>query len=234
TIHPVVRTTRQLVSEYAEDLDATKRDLLNTSNLPALPDSVWKSILKDEYVDLDKIYSTYNSSVDTRKRSEKLAEGLWLQTESDAPTKHISTSTDWIITFRSYMRGVLVAFPHRRQELESWEDLISTKFRVYSSSSHKRVISLEASGRRSIFDSNHQCLLNTEILERLVPAWMAAEGTEYTTLGVSSSKGDRPTKKARTSTGTPSGSGSRATCNNWNSKGCTYNTCRYRHVCSTC
>ncbi|KAF8602237.1 hypothetical protein BDV93DRAFT_395417, partial [Ceratobasidium sp. AG-I] len=118
---------------YAEDLDATKRDLLNTSNLPTLPDSVWKSILRDEYVDLDKIYSTYNSS-----------------TESDTPTKHITTSTDWIITFRSYMRGVLVAFPHRRQELESWEELVSSKFRVYSSSSHKRVISLEAAGRRSI------------------------------------------------------------------------------------
>lgn len=234
TIHPTVRQTRTLVAEYAADLEATRTDLLCTSGLPVLPDTVWKSILKDEYVDLDKIHSSYNSSVDTRKRSEKLAEGLWLQTESDAPTKHISNSTDWIVTFRWYMRGVLVAFPHRAREFESWDDLISSKFRVYSTGAHKRIIALEAASRRAIFDSSDQCLLNAEVLERLVPAWMASEGTEFATASSGSSKVDRPNKKARISSGTAPGSAPRSTCNNWNSKGCTYNACRYRHVCSSC
>jgi hypothetical protein len=235
SVHPVVRQTRLLVREYAEDLDATKRDLLDTSNLPALPDSVWRSILKDEYVDLDKIYSIYNTSADTRKRSEKLAEGLWLQTESDAPTKHITSSADWLITFRTYMRGVLIAFPHRKAELETWEDYVSIKFRAYNAPLHKRVIALEAASRRTIFDTSSQSLFNTNVLEQLVPAWMLADGTAYTTVTSGASGSDRPRKKARTTSGASGASSTtRPTCNNWNGKGCTYNGCRYRHVCSAC
>lgn len=234
TLHPVVRQTRQLVRDFTEDLEATKRDLLNTSNLPALPDSVWRSILKDEYVDLDKIFSAYNSSVDTRKRSEKIAEGLWLQTESDTPIKHIGTSTDWLVTFRTYMRGVLIAFPHRNKEFEAWEELVSTKFRVYNTTVHKRIIALEAVSRRSIFDAPSLCLLNTHVLESFVPAYLAVEGTEFSAVSGGASAGDRPRKKARYFGGSSSAAANRSTCNNWNSKGCTYNNCRHRHVCSNC
>lgn len=234
TLHPVVRQTRLLVREYTEDLDATKRDLLGTSNLPTLADSIWRSILKDEYVDLDKIFTAYNSPIDTRKRSEKLAEGLWLQTESDTPSKRMASSADWLVTFRTYMRAVLVVFPHRKVEFETWEDLVSTKFRIYKTSMHRHILALEASSRRSIFDSTSRCLLDTHVLEQLEPSWVCTEGTEYAGVSSSASGSDRPRKKPRTSGGNPGSNTNRPPCNNWNGKGCTYNGCRYRHVCSSC
>ncbi|KDN33939.1 hypothetical protein RSAG8_12964, partial [Rhizoctonia solani AG-8 WAC10335] len=152
SLHPNVAKTRRLTIIYTKDLDTAKSTLYDVSNLPEVPDTVWKSVLKNEFVDLDKIHSAYTSVVDTKKRAEKLAEGVYIQTESDAPTKSINRDSDWLQAFRVYARAVALVFPHRVDELNAWEAVVGRKFRVFNPNVHKT----EPSSKRTFLRSSYR------------------------------------------------------------------------------
>ncbi|KAG8744385.1 hypothetical protein FRC12_014815 [Ceratobasidium sp. 428] len=232
-LHPNVRETRRRVLQFADDLDGAKKDLLGVSHLPEVPDSVWRTILKNEYVDLDKIHSAYTSTTDTKRKAEKIAEGVYLQTEGDAPTKHITQSTEWLPVFRVYMRAVTTAFPHRVKEFEAWETHLSRKFKIYQPTSHRGIIAAEFAARRSVFDSSSRTLFEVQLLDELLPAWVAVNGVEYgsvpktTGTGGESSSGSRQPRRPRKSP-------KETPCRNWNDGRCYHPSCRYGHICSIC
>ncbi|KAG8792213.1 hypothetical protein FRC12_006791 [Ceratobasidium sp. 428] len=232
-LHPNVRETRRRVLEYAEDLDGAKKDLLGVSGLPEVPDSVWRTILKNEYVDLDKIHSAYTSTVDTKRKAERIAEGVYLQTESDAPTKRITQSTDWLSVFRLYMRAATTVFPHRVREFETWESYVSRKFKLYKPPAHRGIIAAEYAARRSVFDSTSRTLFDVQLLEEMLAAWVSTDGVEYgsfpkaTGAGTEGSGSGRPPKRPRKDP-------KETPCKNWNEGRCYYHNCRYGHICQVC
>ncbi|EUC55962.1 hypothetical protein RSOL_147850, partial [Rhizoctonia solani AG-3 Rhs1AP] len=239
SLHPNVAKTRRLTIEYVKDLDAAKSTLYDVSNLPAVPDAVWKSVLKNEFVDLDKIHSAYTSVVNTKKHAEKLVEGIYIQTESDTPTKSIARDSDWLQSFRLYSRAVALVYPHRVDELNAWESAMGEKFRVFNPNVHKSLFRAEAAARRKIFDSTSQTLFDTHVLEVLVPAWISPDGQEHSSSANGSGSSLRQ-GAGRSQSGTSKrpqvrkGS-SPQICITWNSGTCKQpDNCRYRHVCLGC
>jgi hypothetical protein len=207
---PNIRRTRELVEYYFENVYETKHILFKTSPLPTLPDDVWNDILANQFVDIGRIHLAY-----------------------DPHTYTISTFSQWLDAFKSYSAGVCVAFPHRKEEFQTWLDNVTMFFKLYPIPRHHQIICAESVHRRLVFDSHSRTLdeqrsivdLHSSCAPLSKSAPATAEHERPETPPIASDGDDtRRTKRVRT-----------GVCHKWNDGCCTFgDVCRFKHVCAKC
>ncbi|PSR77919.1 hypothetical protein PHLCEN_2v7661, partial [Hermanssonia centrifuga] len=84
-----------------------------------LPTSIWKLIVRDEYVDFEKLHAGLDPSYDQNDDIKRLqGDYSIVKTDSISTKKKIVSETEWSRVYRAWCSGVTAVYPHRSKELE--------------------------------------------------------------------------------------------------------------------
>jgi hypothetical protein len=219
-IHPEVKLTMQLHSNYCRDLNASRQWVLDCGKAPPFAFSLWKTVLSNSFVDFDKLLSGHYSLTGEEKEIKKL--GDFEVYGSFKPTTSISNIGDWGIAWDKYRAAIRFAFPHRERELSKYHEFIMRTFSTSLSTYAMRVIQLDRAIRT--FAAEDQSLLLSDLasFSHLQHQYLGAGG-----------KGDVSAFKTSSSKTTSSRARIDETCRKFNRGECSGN-CRYNHLCSIC
>ncbi|KAJ3818783.1 hypothetical protein F5880DRAFT_1705425, partial [Lentinula raphanica] len=130
-VDETLRTKRIYLNE--QNLDALI-DLFQSRSLPEpLPRTIWRLIVKDEYVSFEKLLAGIDPSYDHQDEGKDFGAGYTLvKTDHLSAKKPVTTESDWNRAFGAWKNGVLQAYPHRESELSSYESGISNLFRNFA------------------------------------------------------------------------------------------------------
>jgi hypothetical protein len=140
--------------------------------------------------------------------------------------KRIRTSAEWSSAWRRASKGIVFAFPHRREELLEYGDYIESEFAAKLASSHPRIILFDVALRNEVAAGQHFLLTDFNRFSRLYSAIVLPDGVE--------GHSDQPTGKK--TSGSKSGSGKQEICNKFNAGTCKHSDseCKYLHSCKNC
>ena len=191
--------------------------------------SIWKLIILDKYVDFEKLYATldpdYNPNDEAKELNEKFT---LLEKNSISSKRSVLTEVEWMRLFDIWAGATLHFYPHRRIELASYRELITSMFRATSSPypaiKYDRD-SPEKYARQPYRLDSSKDVLPLPLLSQLLSS------NQSSSLSISGNKrrsGDsQESRRKRTET----------ICQNWNLGACEGDPCHYnrRHnVCSEC
>ncbi|KAJ3760693.1 hypothetical protein EV360DRAFT_80964 [Lentinula raphanica] len=130
-IDQTLRTKRIYLNE--QNLGALI-DLFQTRYLPEpLPHSIWKLILKDEYISFEKLLAGIDPSYDHQDEGRDFGGGYTLVKKDHlSARKPVVSESDWNRAFDTWKNGVIQAFPHRKDELTKYWMDISNLFRNFA------------------------------------------------------------------------------------------------------
>ncbi|KAJ3770703.1 hypothetical protein FB446DRAFT_646535 [Lentinula raphanica] len=223
-IDETLRTKHVYLKE--QNFDALVDLLQGRPLLEPLPRSVWKLILKDEYVSFEKLLAGIDPGYDHRDEGKDFGGGYALvKVDHLSARKPVRTESEWNRAFQAWKIGVIQAYPHRKDELNAYESIITNLFRNFA---HDPSIPIRAD--HEVRERYHKGPFHLDDSNRTQAAVMAL--VHRTSLGSnlkrpldSSSSSGRANKK-------PSG----AICLNWNGARCD-DPCvngRRHGVCSIC
>lgn len=96
-----------------------------------IPRSIWRKILRDEYVDFERLYGSTDRNYSHKDNREEFAGGFVLaKKEQIFSRKFIRTEVEWTRIFSAWEEGVLLLYPHRQQELQKYRRTIIDLFRA--------------------------------------------------------------------------------------------------------
>ncbi|KAJ3764756.1 hypothetical protein FB446DRAFT_698506 [Lentinula raphanica] len=109
-------------------------DLFQTRYLPEpLPRSIWKLILKDEYISFEKLLAGIDPSYDHQDEGRDFGGGYTLVKKDHLSARQpVVSESDWNRAFDAWKNGVIQAFPHRKDELTKYRMDISNLFRNFA------------------------------------------------------------------------------------------------------
>ncbi|KAJ3503737.1 hypothetical protein NLJ89_g8304 [Agrocybe chaxingu] len=145
--------------------------------------------------------------------------------------RQVRNGSDWSAAFRKAKRAIIFLFPHRREELDKYEEHIKDLFAAKQDSAHGRVILFDASVRNLVGGGQNTLLTDYDRFHNLAESILHADGVEYASAGTSSSKRGGEAKGGHSKQG---GSGRKKVeiCKRFNGdRGCEYNEddCFYKH-----
>ncbi|KAJ6570339.1 hypothetical protein B0H10DRAFT_1759974, partial [Mycena sp. CBHHK59/15] len=236
-LSPELAKTREQLVEFAKDHKYVLGTILNSSRHISFPESEWTAIVKGQAVDLNKVITSQYSVALERQHTESIGNGVQLLFGSAAPTKAVTTHSEWITAWTRAADAMVFVFPHRRRELDGYRQYITDLFSSCGEHVHNRIILLdrkirdEAAGRRDLELSDCKQFSHWE------RSFLNDNGAAY--LETSSKH------KAKSPSGRGGGGGSSSSadpkkssepCKRFNDERCPSNktTCRYTHICSRC
>lgn len=229
-LHPDLQRTLELIDTYTLDIRTAKRSFLNNAACPDFPDSEVTNLLSGKAVNLDAIFAATHSTtineVETHTLSERISIRLTDGTSSADLKRAIKTAAEWSSTWRTYSKAVIIAFPHRVEELDAYHDYITSLFGSQVVDFHPRIFALDKAVRGRV--GRRRDIMLSDILK-----FADLERSHLTLSGIAYSEfsGDRGKKKGADRART-----SQDACHRWNAGHCPSSAakCRYRHVCSIC
>ncbi|THH27792.1 hypothetical protein EUX98_g6401 [Antrodiella citrinella] len=148
-LSPELEETLRLKENYTRDIAQCKQLVLAQPCAPELPDVVWDPILKNSYVDLNKIFTGFYSTSGDARQSHKLGD-LELYTEQIKTDRTITQHGHWTIAFTKYVEGVLFTYPHRAWELRTYGEYINNTFAAVRDGEQQKVINYERAVRTMV------------------------------------------------------------------------------------
>ncbi|KAK0471546.1 hypothetical protein IW261DRAFT_1597208 [Armillaria novae-zelandiae] len=127
TITPLHRQIRHYIDVYTSDLAEALRSLSLSFGAPTFPYDQWKNVLRDVYVDFDRIYGY---DIDLERK--------------------VCDAWSWMSAFDTYKAAVLFAFPGREAELETYYQHIENLFFYRKRSFHGHIISYDRAVRKFV------------------------------------------------------------------------------------
>ncbi|VDC04894.1 unnamed protein product [Peniophora sp. CBMAI 1063] len=125
-LHSTLRLKLNYLSDTTSSLNLLACDL----NAPSFPNSLWKDVLCNKYVDFAKVfaavYATHGESRETISKHGDME--LLLEKTSSRSSRPITSHAEWAIAWQSYKRAVSFAYPHRESELAAYESHITELF----------------------------------------------------------------------------------------------------------
>lgn len=220
-LSPELQKSLRLKANYMRDLALSKQFVLIQPDVPPLPDTLWNDVLKNGYVDFDKIYSSVLSVSSEPKQTLKFGE---LELEAAVPRveRHIMHHGNWAVAWARYEKAVVYAYPHRLDELREYSEYISGLFTSVEHGQDWKVINFDKAVRQDVGKSNALSLtdfgrFNTHFSKFLV-------GSGSGTKGSSPAEGSSRAHKSSSS----------EICRKYNEGRCSSKQCRYRHACTKC
>ncbi|EUC67538.1 hypothetical protein RSOL_561980, partial [Rhizoctonia solani AG-3 Rhs1AP] len=181
SMHPDAAKTVCKVEYYCRSIDTARSALLLQPRKPEFPALLWNDLLRNQFIDLSKVYSHLHAPTETAKLAERIGDHISLvTTTSRAPARKIKTFGEWIYAFTIYRRAVVFAFNHRGDELDHWSDFISQIFSTTNESQHASVIEMEAAMRRFIFGNQSRSLWSHLEVMHLHHAYLGFDGSRST------------------------------------------------------
>ena len=96
-----------------------------------IPRSVWRKILRDEFVDFERLYGSTDRNYSHKDDHEEFAGGFVLTRKEQVYSKKlVRTEADWTRIFSAWEAGVLLLYPHRVYELQKYRRTIIDLFRA--------------------------------------------------------------------------------------------------------
>ena len=96
-----------------------------------IPRTIWHNIIQDQYVNFEKLYASMDRGYSHQDEAKDFAGGYALvrkdQYSAKKPIKH---EAEWIRVFAAWKSGVILLFPHRQQELQSYCEMVIDLFRA--------------------------------------------------------------------------------------------------------
>ncbi|TFY81460.1 hypothetical protein EWM64_g2544 [Hericium alpestre] len=218
---PELRQTLQLKENYMRNLDYSKQLVVSNPDVPEFPPSLWKDVLANNFVDLDKVLSGNYSTSGEPKVIEKFGDTGYAFTAGDIKaSKSICSHGEWTIAWNSYYDAVVFAYPHRQRELRLYATEINHFFGANLAEFADRVIQFDRAARSCAAKSNRLLLSDIGNFNDLSISHFTSTGTGF---------GKAPSKvQASGNRGTPE------ICRRFNDRICTSRTCKFRHTCFTC
>ncbi|TDL27793.1 hypothetical protein BD410DRAFT_703684, partial [Rickenella mellea] len=223
-VDPRLKETRELLRAYGSNPKQTLQSIHGSFSRPEFPESEWLNLIKGRAVDLDTVYSAFNTDhIDTRQTSQYgLVE---ISFRGGPPTKTIRDYGSWSMAYDALAEATRFCFPGRREELGKYRDWIMRQFGAINPSFHGAVIGLDKAIRNRVAQCNDCLLTDDSRFTDLVMSYCNPAGLNYK--GYSEPRGS--TNPAKT---TKSGE----ICRRYNEGKCPSDarTCRYRHACGVC
>ena len=226
---PLSLRTHRLASVYRHHLRSAKRGILDQYGAPTLPVSVWKEVLTDQYVDLDKIYSFL--CVGNDQREKHTLGDIEISHGAATASKSIAVSGDCFYTWPYYSRAVLFAFPHRVSELSEYFEYISGNFRTIPSWDVGSVLRLDQAIRKRVATTSDLTLQDLPKFYDLHMRYLSYKGAD----SADAERGARDRGGGSTRRRPLDRFRRNEPCARWNRGSfCNGETCIFRHACERC
>lgn len=222
TLAPELQKTLLLKANYLRDVSSTKQSILVQPDVPSLPDSLWNDVIKNDYVELDKIFASIHSIKSEPKQILKFGE---LELEAAVPRieRHITQHGEWTVAWGRYEKAVVYLYPHRLSELREYFEYVTGLFTSVDRGREWRVINYDKAVRREVGESNAFLLTDFGRFNRHFSKFLVGSGGG-TQSSSSQAEGSSRSNKSPSS----------EVCRKFNDQRCSSKQCRYRHVCSDC
>ncbi|KAJ7845932.1 hypothetical protein B0H13DRAFT_1540950, partial [Mycena leptocephala] len=222
----------QQVEVYSQDPKEAVRDLLNSFHAPALPESLWKPVLLDRFVDFDAILSG-SYAVEAEEPQQLVLGDSHLEIKKPKVVARVTTHGQWINAFRTFEEAVNFAFDGRYRELRTYWTHINDLFSSRHSSLHARIINYDRAAR--VFVGQRRDVLLSEIskFQHVQDAHLLDGGIAVAPSGGGGSGGSGP--KTKPPGGPKPRKRTQEICRNFNRGQCRLGTdCNYQHACAEC
>ena len=184
-----------------------------------VPNSIWKLIILDKYVDFEKLYVTLDPDYSPQDEAKDIGDSFTLlEKNSISSRRSVLTEAEWMRLYDIWVCGALHFYPHRRNELSSYRELIVSMFRATSSATP--AIRYDRDSRERYSRQPYRLDSAKDVL----PLPLLSQLFSQVSAASSSSSGGK-----RRSSNSQEGSRKRAEtiCRNWNLGNCEVDPCRY-------
>ncbi|KAJ7634577.1 hypothetical protein FB45DRAFT_675999, partial [Roridomyces roridus] len=193
---------------------------------PAFPDSLWRDVLLDRFVDLDAVIAG-QFAVEPDEAQHVVIGEHQLEIKKPKVVSRITNHGDWIIAWRLYERAVNFAFRGRNLELETYANHMHDLFASWHHSFHYRVLNYDRAAR-NVIGQNHGILFSDIYrLRACENAHLSAGGTHVVPATSTPPNGSNSGSKGKQNKRTE-------VCRNYNFSSCDREVCRFQHVCHRC
>ncbi|KAE9386075.1 hypothetical protein BT96DRAFT_839833 [Gymnopus androsaceus JB14] len=218
-LSPAHENVQDQVQLYNESIKEMLKDLDCALGKPEMPDSLWKHVCLDRYVNLDKI--TSNSFAIEADRTTTIHFGDHsLELPRSKPTTKISNHGQWINAFMVYQDAALFAFKGCNFELKAYFKHINNLFACTNPVYHQCVINYDKVVQIHVGKRRDALLNEFEKFSQYQMAHLESAGVAITSMQ-GKSRGRSKGRKLDA-------------CRNWNNGNCSRTDCRYKHVCINC
>ena len=184
-----------------------------------IANSIWKLIILDKYVDFEKLYATLDPDYNPHDEAKDLGDSFTLLEKNSISSKRsVLTEAEWMRLYDVWVCGALHFYPHRRNELSSYRELIVSMFRATSSATP--AIRYDRDSRERYSRQPYRLDSAKEVL----PLPLLSQLFSQVSATSSPSTGGK-----RRSSNSQEGSRKRSEtiCRNWNLGNCEVDPCRY-------
>ncbi|KIK61196.1 hypothetical protein GYMLUDRAFT_43273 [Collybiopsis luxurians FD-317 M1] len=197
------------VQNYSVNIDAAIENIEASCCNPIFPRELWKTVLKDEYVELTEVFALVSA---------------YHSTDASRPVKEIQNEVDWRCAWRATADATAFAFPGRKRELEKYEKHIQGLFDNHIEGVHRNILLYDRALR--VFIGLRSGILYDDFDHRDCPdfrtIYLSPTGVWFQQPSVTSSS--RLSVRARKK--------SKEVCRRYNHTSCT--GCDRKHICSIC
>ena len=192
-----------------------------------IANSIWKLVILDKYVDFEKLYVTLDPEYNPNDEAKDLNEKFFLLEKNSISSKRsVLTEAEWMRLYDIWASATLQFYPHRRDELSSYRELIVNMFRA--SESPFPAIKYDRDSRERYSRQPYRLDSSKDVLPFPLLTQLLAYSSTPSTSGGKRRSGDAQEGRRKRS---------ETICQNWNLGACEGDTCRYsrRHnVCCEC
>ena len=195
--------------------------------LEPVANSIWKLIILDKYVDFEKLYVTLDPEYNPNDEAKDLNEKFFLLEKNSISSKRsVLTEAEWMRLYDIWASATLQFYPHRRDELSSYRELIVNMFRA--SVSPFPAIKYDRDSRERYSRQPYRLDSSKDVLPFPLLTQLLAYSSTPSSSGGKRRSGDAQEGRRKRS---------ETVCQNWNLSACEGDACRYGHrhnVCCEC
>lgn len=218
------------IENYGADLEAAIDSIERSGLNPIFPRKLWKSVLRDQYIDLTEVLpvvSAYHNTDPQRSSSNPFSEALESTTlTKPVPTKAIVDQVTWRRAWQATADAIIFAFATRRRELNQYEQHIQRLFDDNLTSFHRNIIQYDKAVRQLI--ASRRDILFDEVdhpdVARFKNVYLSPTGSHFLTTTPQSTIPSQPSVRARNR--------AKEVCRKFNRGEC--GGCERKHSCSVC
>jgi len=131
TIEPLTRQTQLLRGTYTKDPKQAIASLLDQFDKPMFPPSLWKTVLLNEFLELEKLYGETFTLKATKPDTYSLGPKVEIEIQESgggAKSKAVKDFGIWASLWDQYAAAVTYVYPHRVSELTAYRKWIVNYF----------------------------------------------------------------------------------------------------------
>ncbi|KAG0693048.1 hypothetical protein DFH29DRAFT_966045, partial [Suillus ampliporus] len=228
TLSPQLQETLDTLATWAPNVKEVKQQFVNHAACPEFPHTEWDNIIMGRPVNLDAVFSSLSSLKTDEKRTEKIGDDVEIIYAGSEPATTIVTGQDWSSAWIRLARAYRFAFPHRQDELDSYEVYINNKFCQQETPFHFCIINFDKAVQKRIGSRRDLELSDFREFMDLYESNFLPSGKHFSDSSVTGNSSSSATGKAVADR-------KKEYCRRWNASTCksTATACRFRHVCSS-